>query len=87
MIRLVNLPWTLTRQELQKFLGRTLDARIRYTRILYDRETGLSRGIGVAQLESEQLTKDVLRRGTLSIDGRTILVSRETRINQNRAVA
>jgi hypothetical protein len=85
MLRLVNLPWTLSRQELQRILARTLDTRVRYSKILYDRDTGLSRGVGVVQLDSEQLTKDVVRRGTLNIDGRTVVVLRDNSRNERRS--
>lgn len=73
-IKLLNLPWTFTKSELSKFLSRTLNTRIRFSRILYDKQTGLSRGIGIAQIENEEMYKDVLRRGTLSVEGRNVLV-------------
>lgn len=73
-IKLLNLPWTFTRQEVTRLLNRTLNTRLRYSRILYDKITGLSRGVAVVQFENEQLSKDMLRRGTLEIDGRTVIV-------------
>ena len=83
-MRLANVPWTVTRQDLARHLSRTLDTRVRFARVLYDRETGLSRGVGVVQLDNEQLTKDVIRRGTLTIEGRTVIVSRENSTRMNR---
>ena len=84
IIKLINLPWTVTRQDLARQLNRILDTRVKYSRIMYDRETGLSRGIGVVQLDSEQLARDIIRRGTLDLGGRTVIVARENRYRQQQ---
>lgn len=73
-IRLLNLPWTYTRQELSKYLSRTFNTRVKYSKILYDKQTGLSRGIGIVNLESDKLTRDVVRRGSLVVEGRNVIV-------------
>lgn len=85
-IKLLNLPWTFTRQELTRFLSRTLNTRVRFSKILYDKQNGLSRGIGVVQLDNDQITRDMLRRGTLNVDGRNVIVVKGLE-NNNRQVA
>lgn len=85
MLRLANLPWTMTRNELSRYISRMLDTRVRYSKVLYDKETGLSRGVAVVQLESDQLSRDILRRGSLTIEGRNVVVAKENSrlINNN----
>ena len=78
-IRIINLPWTFTRQDLSRFVKRTLDTRVKFSKVLYDKSTGLSRGIGIIQLDNERLSKDVIRRGTLDVEGRTCIVLRMDR--------
>lgn len=75
-VRLVNLPWNLSRQELTKFVSQYLDTRVRYCKIVYDKSTGLSRGIAIMQLDNEQVTRDLIRTGTLDIDDRSVSVAR-----------
>lgn len=76
MIKLLNLPWTFNNQELARFISRTLNTRVRRARVLYDRQTGLSRGIGLVQLESDRVANDATKRGTLTAEGRTVRVVR-----------
>lgn len=75
-LKLINLPWTFTRQDLSRFLGRTLNTRPRFTKILYDNKTGLSRGIGIAYVDNEEGVRSLIRRGQLQIDGRSVMVNR-----------
>lgn len=79
MIKLINIPWTVTRQDLMRIISRTLDTRVKSTRVLYDKETGLSRGIGLVMLESDKITKDFIRRGSITIEGRNVIVAKELR--------
>lgn len=76
LFKLVNLPWTFSRHELSRHLSRTLDTRVRYAKILFDKQTGLSRGIAYVQVEGDKLWREAARRGSLSIDGRNVLVTR-----------
>lgn len=62
------------RQELKGYLARTLDTRINYVRVLYDKATGLSRCAGTVVIDNEEVARSLLRRGSLNIDGRTVSV-------------
>lgn len=73
-LRLINLPWQLTRQDLSATISKILNTRVRYSKIIYDRRTGLSRGTAIVRLESDRVTKDALRRGNLDINGRNVIV-------------
>jgi len=74
MIKLTNVPWIMTRLDLARYLTRMLDSRVRYTKIIYDKETGLSRGIALVQIDNERVANDILRRGALVIEGRSVNV-------------
>lgn len=77
-MRFLNLPWTFTRRDLARYLAKTLDTRVRYTRILYSKETGLSRGVGLAAIPDQKRAMDMITRGELEIEGRNIVVLRDT---------
>lgn len=66
-------------------MNRAMDARVRYSKILYDKNTGLSRGVGLIQLDDEQVTRNIIRRGLLTIDDRSVIVSRESGQNSKRS--
>lgn len=72
LLKLVNVPWNLGKTDLTRYLSRTLNSRVRYSKVLYDKTTGLSRGIALISLENDRLNNDVLKRGTLHIDGRNV---------------
>lgn len=76
VLKILNLPWTMSRQDLVRFLSRTLNTRITYSRIHFDKNSGLSRGVATVQLENEQLAADVIRNGTLEVEGRNAIVVR-----------
>lgn len=73
-LRLINIPWQLTRQDLSSAISKILNTRVRYSKIMYDRRTGLSRGTAIVRLDSERVTRDALRRGSLDINGRNVIV-------------
>lgn len=73
-LKILNLPWTMSRQDLVRFLSRTLNTRVVYSRVHFDKNTGLSRGVATIQLENEQLARDLLRNGTIEVEGRKALV-------------
>lgn len=82
-LRLSNLPWTLTRHSLAKFLSHQLNGRVRYTRVIYDKNTGLSRGVGMVAMQDEKLTNALLKRGSIEIDGRNVIVQIRGRVDEN----
>lgn len=75
-LRLANMPWNFTRSDLIRHFVNTLDSRVRETKIIYNKNTGLSRGVAKIELVDDDFTKDLLRRGSMEIDGRTVPVTR-----------
>lgn len=51
-----------------------MNSKIRFSRILYDREKGLSRGVALISFETDKLNKEILRRGVINIEGRNVAV-------------
>lgn len=84
-LRLINLPWQLTRNDLANIMSKILNTRVRYSKIIYDRRTGLSRGTAIVRLDSDRITKDTLRRGTLDINGRNVIVVKSENKEQQQS--
>lgn len=75
-IRLVNLPWEFTTRDLRRYFLKSFNAKIDYARIFYNKENGLSRGIALAKIENPDIAADIIRRGFVEIDDRSVVVSR-----------
>lgn len=75
ILRLANIPWHLSREDLQRYFLVELNMRVRNTRIIYNKATGLSRGIGFVEVPD---SNDILAQGNLNIDGRDVSVSKYT---------
>ena len=72
-LRLINLPWQLNRADLAHVLSKICNTKIRYSKIDYDKQTGLSRGTAIVRLDSDRITRDIIRRGELDINGRRVI--------------
>lgn len=73
-VRLLNLPWTVTRNELSRYLSKTLDTRVKASQILYDKKTGLSRGMGLVRFGDERVVRELIAKKNLEIEGRPVTV-------------
>lgn len=74
VIKLVNLPWATTKRDLNKHLSQLLNTRIKSTNILYNTQTGLSRGIGFVRIENDSARRELISKQTIDIDGRRVVI-------------
>lgn len=65
----------MTKRELASYLRNNFDSRVERVSILYNRQTGLSRGIAFVATDGYS---DLLERGNFNVEGRTVYVMRHT---------
>lgn len=82
VVRIINLPWLLNRQNLVEFFINHLNIKPRSANVLYNKDTGLSRGIAFVET-SESNVNELLKQGYFRIDGREVKVVRAHRWNRN----
>lgn len=83
VVRLANIPWQITQYDLKRYFMNELNIRVRNPRIIYNKSTGLSRGLGFIDT-TENDAKELLRRGSLHIDGREVSLSKHVDRRQER---
>lgn len=84
VIRLANIPWQITQHDLRRYFINELNVRVRNPKILYNKATGLSRGFGFVDT-TENDAKELLRRGSVQIDGREVIMTKYVDRRQGRS--
>lgn len=76
VLRFRNLPPLYTREDLAEFVRRTFETNVFNVRILYSRDTGLSRRIGFVRVGSKEKLQDIVSRATVMCEDKPIYISK-----------
>lgn len=74
-IKLTNLPWHLNSRDVAKLVSSIARSQVQSARVLYAKETGISRGIALMGVH-ERAAIELIRKGDIEIDGRACQVRR-----------
>lgn len=67
-----NLPWTVNTTELRKYFAEY--GQVSLVRVMFDKETGLSRGFGYVSFSSPESVESVLKRPYHIIEGHQVII-------------
>lgn len=67
-----NLPWTVNTSELRKYFAEY--GQVNLVRVLFDKETGLSRGFGYVSFTTSESVEAVLKRPYHIIEGHHVVI-------------
>lgn len=67
-----NLPWTVNTSELRKYFAEY--GKVDLVRVIFDRETGLSKGYGYVSFNSPESVDSVLKRPYHIIEGHHVVI-------------
>lgn len=68
-----NLPWSLTEEELRQAFS--AHVTVHAARVIYDRETGRSRGFGFVEVDEADMEKAIAALNGAVVGGRPLLVN------------
>jgi len=71
-IFVTNLPWTVNTSELRKYFAEY--GKVSLVRVMFDKETGLSRGFGYVSFVSPDSVESVLKRPYHIIEGHHVII-------------
>ncbi|GAB1602088.1 SRA stem-loop-interacting RNA-binding protein, mitochondrial-like [Argonauta hians] len=71
-----NLPWTIGRQQLKEYFSQF--GNVRSSSVLFNRKTGMSRGFGFVQFNSNEAYNAAISQESHQLDNANIIVASET---------
>ncbi|XP_064622846.1 SRA stem-loop-interacting RNA-binding protein, mitochondrial-like [Lineus longissimus] len=75
-----NIPWTVSKRELQDYFAKF--GYVRTSTVLFNKETGMSRGFGFVEFSQRQSIDAVLSQSSHVLEGNKLIVSNNTYGNQ-----